>query len=469
LEKESKKREQLGQSSMAVHRSLRTLTKRVASKRVTVGIFGAGNVGLPLACAFADAGFNTIAGDNDRRKIQAIRSGTPYLRDKYVLRVLSRLVASKTLRAESDIAQLASLVDFAIITVPTPLGETGEPDLSCVIQVTGTIGHELRPGKFVIVESSVYPGTTNEVLTPILERTGLKVGKDFGLAYSPERIDYGNEKYSVLDIPKVVGGVTPLCTQIAGKLYSKVLRARVVPVSSVRVAESTKLLENTYRYVNIALANELALLHERLGIDYFEVVAAASTKPFGFQPFYPGPGVGGHCIPKDAQYLAYKAHQIGGSVRLVELSALINNGMIEQIMNRLKTSLTSRGKTLRGSKAVILGLAFKGNVSDSRNSSSITFAEQLANLGAEVSVYDPLVKSVKTEKGELVSAKNLEKSVKGAEVLVLVTPHEQFRDISLEKLATRMRSGATIVDTRGYWCPEECESAGFTYLGLGRP
>jgi nucleotide sugar dehydrogenase len=209
------------------------------------------------------------------------------------------------------------------------------------------------------------------------------------------------------------------------------------------------------------------LLHERLGIDYFEVLAAASTKPFGFQPFYPGPGVGGHCIPKDAQYLAYKAHQIGSSVRLVELATIINNGMIEQIMNRLQTSLARRGKNIRGAK--VLGLAFKGNVSDSRNSSSIALAERLSNLGARVLVYDPLVKSVNTSKGRLASVKDLDKSVKGAEVLVLVTPHEQFREIDLEKLATRMRPGATILDTRGYWSSEECESAGFTYLGLGRP
>jgi nucleotide sugar dehydrogenase len=454
---------------MIVHRSLSALSNRIASKEITVGVFGAGHVGLPLACAFADAGFKTIAGDTDPKKIQAIRQGSSYLEDAYVLRCLPRLVAAGALEAEPDAAGLASLADFAIITVPTPLNEKREPDLTYVVRVAETISKEIRPGKFVILEATVYPGTTDEIVKPVLESTGLYAGKDFGLAYSPERIDHGNAKYGIREIPKVVGGVTPFCTQIASELYAAVLRARVVPVSNSRVAEATKMLENTYRYVNIALANELAVLHEKLGIDFFEVIAAASTKPFGFQPFYPGPGVGGHCIPKDPLYLAYKARQIGGSIRLIDLSSQINDGMIEHIIGRMKATLMSRGKSLRGSKAVILGLAFKANVSDSRTSPSIALAEQLMDLGAEIAAYDPLVESVPTKKGTLFSTKDLGKSVEGAQVLILVSPHSLFRDIDLKKLAARMRSDPIIVDTRGYWSPVECESAGLIYLGLGRP
>jgi len=448
---------------------LEALRRKVATKTARIGIFGAGYVGLPLACAFAEAGFKTVAGDSDAEKVLAIRKGSSYVEDEYVLRCIRDLVRSKMLEAENDMARLASIVDFAIITVPTPLNDRKEPDLSCVIKVTEDIAREIRPGRFVILESTVYPGATDEVLKPILERSGLHAGVDFGLAHSPERIDYNNKRYSILKIPKVVGGVTPLCTKIASELYAKVLQAPVVPVSSARVAEASKMLENVYRYVNIALVNELAILHEKMGLDIFEVIAAASTKPFGFQPFYPGPGVGGHCIPKDPYYLAYKARQVGESLRLVESSTEINDGMVNHIIVRLETKLASLGRSTRGSKAVLLGLAFKADASDSRKSPSITFAERLTDLGMEVTAYDPLVRSVPTNKGTLSSAEDLEKSAKNSEILILVTPHTVFKAIDLKKLAANMRPGAVVVDTRGFWSPAECESAGFSYLGLGRP
>ena len=454
---------------MTDNNSLGTMKDMITSKRARIGIFGAGYVGLPLACAFAQAGFKTMAGDSDLDKIRAIRSGSSYVEDEYVSSSLPSLVSSGALEADSDITRIASLVDFAIITVPTPLNDRKDPDLSYVIRVAETIAKEIRRGKFVILESSVYPGATEEVLKPILEKGGLKAGRDFGLAHSPERIDYNNRKFRILDIPKVVGGVTPLCTQIACELYRNVIRAPVVPVSNTRTAEATKMLENTYRFVNIALVNELSTFFEQFGLDSFEVISAAATKPFGFQAFYPGPGVGGHCIPKDPQYLAYKARQVGVSLRLVELSTEINDGMVDHIMARLEENLARQRRPTSGSKAVVLGLAFKADVSDSRRSPSIVLIERLADRGTHVEAYDPLVRSVRTKRGEFHSAENLEKCVEGSDILVLATPHAVFRDIDLKKLSARMRPHPIMVDTRGFWSRAECESAGFDYLGLGRP
>jgi UDP-N-acetyl-D-glucosamine dehydrogenase len=449
--------------------SLEDLSTRIASKAARIGIFGAGYVGLPLACAFAEAGFDTVACDSDLGKVLSIRSGISYLKDKYTSDMLPSLINSGRLSADNDISHVAALVDFDIITVPTPLNHRNQPDLSYLVKVCEEIAETLESGRFVILESSVYPGTTDEVVRPILERKGLVAGKDFGLAHSPERIDYGENYRNMKSIPKVVGGVTPLLTRIAAKLYTEGLKAHVVPVSDARTAEATKMLENTYRYVNIALVNELAILHERLGIDFFEVVAAASTKPFGFQAFYPGPGVGGHCIPKDPHYLSYKARQVGQRLRLIELSAEINDMMIDHILERLATRLRARGEDLRRSKVAILGLAFKQDVDDTRNSPSIRMSERLRKLGVQLSAYDPFVREVKTEKWRLMSAETLESAVEGAQVLVLLTPHTAFRQIDLKKLARFVRPGATIVDTRGFWSPSECISAGFDYVGLGRP
>jgi UDP-N-acetyl-D-glucosamine dehydrogenase len=450
--------------------SLRNLVPLLDSKRASVGVFGAGYVGLPLACVFAEGGFMTIAGDTDEEKLLAIRRGHSYVEDDYTRDILPRLVTSGKLSAEHDLCHLASIVDFAVIAVPTPLNDAKEPDLTYVVKVAEVIAGQMRPGKFIILESSVYPGATDDVVRPILERSGLKAGDDFGLACSPERIDFGSHVgYNIKCIPKVVGGITPLCTRIATQLYASVLQAKIVPVSNMRVAEATKMLENTYRYVNIALVNELAILHEKLGIDFFEVIAAASTKPFGFQAFYPGPGVGGHCIPKDPRYLLYRAHQVGESLNVVEASNGVNDRMIRHILERLENRLKASGKDIRGSKAVILGLAFKADVSDTRNSPSIVVAERLLELGATVSAYDPFANSVSTKNGPLRSASTLELAASNASIIVLMTPHTVFKEITLQRLNAQVHSPATIVDTRGYWSPQECRSAGFDYIGLGRP
>jgi UDP-N-acetyl-D-glucosamine dehydrogenase len=450
-------------------KNIEDLPDLIESREVGIGIFGAGYVGLPLACAFADAGFETIACDSDLRKVNAIRNGEVYVEDHYAKDALPRLAKSKALRAESEVRHVASLVDFAIIAVPTPLANSREPDLSYVTAVTADIAKENQSGRFIILESSVYPGATEEVVKPILEQNGLRAGVDFGLAYSPERIDYGNSTYDFRIIPKVVGGITPLCTKVASELYSCVIKAQVVPVSSTRAAEATKMLENTYRFVNIALINELAILYERLGIDVYEVVSAASTKPFGFQPFYPGPGVGGHCIPKDPHYLSYKARQLGLSLKLVEVSQEIDQRMIDHIVTRLENHLAKSGRTLGEAKVVILGLAFKANVSDVRNSPSIKLANRLENYGTRISTYDPLVKQISIGTRVLVSSKNIEDAVKGASILFLMTPHTAFKSVNLTKLHALTDANAVIMDARGFWTDGECTSAGFDYLCLGRP
>jgi UDP-N-acetyl-D-glucosamine dehydrogenase len=454
---------------MIPHKNLRNLATKISARTAQVGIFGAGYVGLPLACAFAQAGFRTIATDNDPKKVRAISEGSSYVEDDFVSRTLPELVQSRILEATNDSSETASLVDFAIITVPTPLNERDEPDLSHVLEVTKTIADQIVPGKFVILESSVYPGTTDGVLKPILEGGGLRAGRDFGLVHSPERIDYANKGGGILDIPKVVGGVTPLCTQIACDLYSKVLRAQAVPVSDATTAEATKMVENTYRFVNIALVNELAILHEKLGLDFFEVVKAASTKPFGFQAFYPGPGVGGHCIPKDPRYLLFRARQANVQLRMVRLSIEINDGMVDYIIQRLDDCLKSQSRLLNGSKVVILGLAFKADVSDSRQSPSIRLAEKMVSRGAKVLAYDPYVRCLTTRVGELRSGESLKDCVSKADILVLTTPHSVFKNIDLRGLAPLMNRDPVIFDARGFWSERACKSAGFRYLGLGRP
>jgi len=426
-------------------------------------------VGLPLSCASAMAGFKTIAADSDHAKVVAIREGKTYVEDEYVRRNLPKLSSSKRLQAEYDISHVASTCEIGIITVPTPLTANQQPDLSYVLTVVETLAKELRPGKLIVLESSVYPGTTEKVLKPTLESTGLQAGRDFALAHSPERIDYHNKKFGILNTPKVVGGITPACTHAAVALYKKILRAPIIPVSSASAAEASKMLENTYRYVNIALANELSGLFEKLGLDAFEVIAAAATKPFGFQPFYPGPGVGGHCIPKDPHYLAFSARQVGVTLRLVELSAQINDGMVTHILNRLERMLADQGRALKDTKATILGLAFKADVSDWRRSASITLAERLEDSGAQVSAYDPLISTVDTERGKLISARTLNESLRDSDILILATPHSAFRKIKLSDVAKQMRMRGIIVDTRGFWTRPECEKAGLNYLGIGRP
>jgi UDP-N-acetyl-D-glucosamine dehydrogenase len=362
-----------------------SLASRIADKSALIGIIGLGYVGLPLSRAFAAKGFAVLGFDVDPAKVAQLRRG-----ESYIGHIPS--AAIQTMRAQrfdvtSDFQRLAE-PDAIIVCVPTPLTEAREPDLTYIINSMKAVAAVLRPGQLVVLESTTYPGTTRDVVRPILEESGLKIGTDFFLAFSPEREDPGNPGHSGPTIPKVVGGVDPWSQELAAALYGQVV-VSVVRVSSPEVAEACKILENTYRAVNIALVNELKVLYDRMGIDVWEVIDAAKTKPFGFQAFYPGPGLGGHCIPIDPFYLAWVARKHGLTTRFIELAGEINTSMPEFVVSRIADALNERGKPVKGSRIVLLGMAYKKDVDDSRESPGLELMELLLKKGAAVSYNDP--------------------------------------------------------------------------------
>jgi UDP-N-acetyl-D-glucosamine dehydrogenase len=354
-----------------------------------IAIVGLGYVGLPLSFQFARSGVTVLGLDIDTAKVDALNQGRSYI--KHIpSESVAEIVKSGSFSATSDFSRIRE-VSAIIICVPTPLNKNREPDISYIIETGKSIGHYLEKGTLVVLESTTYPGTTDEDLREVLEiGSGLEAGRDFHLAFSPEREDPGNPDSKVAIIPKVVGGYTPVCLQKAVELYSKAVKT-VVPVSSCRVAEATKLLENTFRGVNIALVNELKMVYSAMGIDVWEVINAAKTKPFGFMPFYPGPGLGGHCIPIDPFYLTWKAREYGQNTRFIELAGEINTGMPGYVVNRLIDALNDRQKAVKGSSILVLGLAYKPNVDDERESPSYFLMEMLSARGAKVAYYDPYV------------------------------------------------------------------------------
>src|SRR6058998_608850 len=337
------------------------LSKKIESRRAHLGVIGLGYVGLPLAVEFGRAGFQVTGIDIDKRRVQRLERGESYIQDVPTSEVRA-LVRAGNLKATSDFSVLRR-VDAVNVCVPTPLSKQRDPDVSYIVAAAKQVATYLHPGMLVILESTTYPGTTDELILPLLTETGMKVGEDFFLAFSPERVDPGNPRFNTRNIPKVVGGVTPACTDIAVRLYRQRLE-RVVPVSSPQVAEMVKLLENTFRSVNIGLVNELALMCSRMKIDVWEVIDAAATKPFGFMPFYPGPGLGGHCIPIDPFYLSWKARSAGFNTRFIELAGEINWQMPHHVVDRTMEALNQQGKALKGAKVLILGLAYKKNIDD---------------------------------------------------------------------------------------------------------
>lgn len=392
----------------------------IESREAKIGIVGTGYVGLPIAVAFAEAGFDVVGIDLREEKVETINAGHSHLRDIPEER-LKPLVEAGTLKASTSFEPLSE-ADAVIICVPTPLA-SGQPDLSRVIFAGEEIGKVLKPGSLFVLESTTYPGTTEELLMPLLEAGGLKAGEDFMLAYSPERIDPGNPKYSFEDIPKVVGGIDADSTEAARSLYGQVV-PDVVVVSGTREAELAKLIENTYRHVNIALINELAIYSHELGIDIWEAVEAAATKPFGFQPFYPSPGWGGHCIPLDPSYLSWKVRQSRShEVRFVELAQSINSEMPRHVIERLSSLLNDSGKPIRGSKVLGIGAAYKGGTEDTRESSGLKILERLWVRGAEVGYHDPLVPEVEIEgAGSLRSTPLTAEALRGRDVVVIFVP-----------------------------------------------
>ena len=414
--------------------------------RARVGVLGLGYAGLPLTCCFAEAGFETIGFDVDQTKIQKLAAGQSYIGHIPSARIAA-LVQSGRLRPSSEFWRLRHC-DAAIICVPTPLGEGRTPDLTYVVNTAETVAEYLHRGQLVVLESTTYPGTTDEVLLPLFERTGLKVGEDYFLAFSPEREDPANANYSTQTIPKMVGGVTMQCGAVAVAAYAALVE-RVVPVSSARVAEAAKLLENIYRCVNIAMINELKLLFERMDIDVWEVIGASATKPFGFTPFYPGPGLGGHCIPVDPFYLTWKARQYDFSTRFIELAGEINSSMPQHVVERLSRGLNLQGKALNGARILLIGAAYKRNVEDVRESPAIRIIQLLEQGLAEVSYHDPHVPRLETRHlGRTLFSVPLSPQVlESGDAVVVVTDHSNI------DYAMILRHSKLVVDTRNATAP----------------
>ncbi len=395
------------------------LKKRIRDKTARVGVLGLGYVGLPLAVEFARAGFDVTGIDVQQSKVDRFNSGHSYIKDVKD-GVFEPLVRSGKLRATTDFSAIRDL-DTIDICVPTPLRKTKDPDMSYVISATDAIAEYIHPGLLVMLESTTYPGTTDELLLPKLAGKGLEVGKDFFLCFSPERVDPGNPKYQTSNIPKVVGGITPACTEIGALFYGQALE-KVVPVSSTRVAEMVKLLENTFRMINIGLVNELALMCSRMNIDVWEVIDAAATKPFGFMPFYPGPGLGGHCIPIDPFYLSWKSKEAGIEARFIELAGYINGRMPEFVVEKIQNALNDAAKPVRGSHIHVLGVAYKKNIDDVRESPALDIMLLLERLGAVVTFSDPYVRRIQTSAGYL-EAQDMYSSIAAADCVVIVTDH----------------------------------------------
>jgi UDP-N-acetyl-D-glucosamine dehydrogenase len=415
------------------------LIHKLQDRTARLGVVGLGYVGLPLACEFARAGFETTGFDVRPDVVEGVGRGRSHVGD-VPSEVLQPLVEAGKLRTTGDFSRLSD-VDSVNICVPTPLRKTRDPDVSYIVSAVEKIARQLHPGMLVILESTTYPGTTEELILPMLEETGLKVGEEFYLAFSPERVDPGSRDYTTRNIPKVVGGITPACTETATKLYEATLET-VIPVSSSRVAEMVKLLENTFRSVNIGLVNEMALMCDSMGIDVWEVIDAASTKPFGFMPFYPGPGLGGHCIPVDPFYLSWKARQVGFEARFIELAGMINSYMPQHVVGKVIRALNETGKAVKGAKILILGVAYKPGSNDVRESPALDIIERLTVLGGEVSYHDPHVADLRVEGHDLRSVSVLDPALADADLVVIVTDHPELDyDAVVEK-------SALVVDTR---------------------
>jgi UDP-N-acetyl-D-glucosamine dehydrogenase len=395
------------------------LTEKIRNKTARVGIIGLGYVGLPLAVEFAKAGFSVTGIDLIDSKVQRINAGDSYIQDVAQADIASLVEAGK-LRATTDFSVVAEL-DTINICVPTPLRKTKDPDMSFIVSACQEIAKFVHPGMLAILESTTYPGTTDELVLPMLSATGLQVGKDFFLCFSPERVDPGNPKFQTRNIPKVVGGVTAACTQLGANFYSQALE-NVVPVSSTQVAEMVKLLENTFRMINIGLVNELAMMCERMSINIWEVIDAAATKPFGFMPFYPGPGLGGHCIPIDPFYLSWKSKQAGIEARFIELAGYVNGQMPHFVVDKLQNALNDHSKAVRGSHVHILGVSYKRDIDDVRESPALDIIHLLQRRGAKVTFSDPYVPVIRLEDGILTSTDALEAAGQ-ADVTVIVTDH----------------------------------------------
>jgi len=419
------------------------LKQRLEARQARAGIVGLGYVGLPLAVEFARGGLTTVGLDVDARKVSAIQAGESYIPD-VPTGTVAKLVSAGSLSATTDFSEIATL-DTVNICVPTPLRKTKDPDMSYIVSAVESIARNLRPGMLVVLESTTYPGTTQDLVQPMLEQSGMRAGVDFFLAFSPERVDPGNRTYNTRNVPKVIGGVTPTCSDLARLLYSCAVDT-IVPVSSPRVAEMVKLLENTFRAVNIGLVNEIALMCEKLGVDVWEVIAAAKTKPFGFMPFYPGPGLGGHCIPIDPYYLSWSAKQPGFEARFIELAGNVNGTMPHLVVSKIAEALNSHRKSLNGSHVRVAGIAYKRDIDDIRESPSLDVMGLLHTAGAHISYSDPHVPTLSARAWpgarELQSEPLTKAGLRNVDCVVVLTDHSAIDYDSLPSDAP------LVIDTR---------------------
>ncbi len=416
------------------------LLRQLHDRTARVAILGLGYVGLPLATVFAEAGFNVIGIDPDQRKVDAIQRGESHIQDVPTEQV-ARLVADGKLRATNDFSVLRE-VEAVSICVPTPLRKTGDPDLSYILDASTELAKYVHPGMVIVLESTTYPGTTREILLPKLgEELDLMVGEEFFLAFSPERVDPGRTDWTTINTPKVVGGITAACGEVASTWYKQALQT-VVPVSSAEVAEMAKLLENTFRMINIGMVNEMAIMCDRLGVDVWEVIDAAATKPFGFMKFTPGPGLGGHCIPIDPLYLSWKLRALNYTARFIELASEINTGMPRYVVGLVQDALNEVGKPLKGSEILVLGVAYKPDIDDLRESPALDVIGLLEQKGAVVSYHDPFIPRLQHEGWEKVSVPDLHMAARAADCVVIVTNHSAYEYQAI------MDGASLIVDTR---------------------
>lgn len=416
------------------------LIKKIEDLSANIAILGLGYVGLPLAVVFADAGYDVVALDVDKSKVDLLNNGISYIQDVDTNQ-LSRLVSTGKLRGSTNFSELKN-VDAVSICVPTPLRKTGDPDLSFILSVSAELSHHMHQGMIVVLESTTYPGTTREILLPKLgEDNGLTVGEDFFLAFSPERVDPGRVDWTTLNTPKVVGGITQSCTEVASKWYSKALQT-VVAVTSSEVAEMAKLLENTFRMINIGLVNEMAIMCDRMDIDVWEVIEAAATKPFGFMKFTPGPGLGGHCIPIDPLYLSWKLRALNYTARFIELASEINLGMPRHVVNLVQDALNEIDKPVKRSNILILGVAYKPDIDDLRESPALDVIGLLQQKGADVSYHDPYIPQFKEDMIQMESVNDLDQAIKDADCVVIITNHNQYDYTAI------LENANCIVDTR---------------------
>jgi len=405
-----------------------TIIKKLHDKTARIGILGMGYVGMPLAVVFAEAGFNVLGIDPDHRKVDAFNKGVSYIQDVPTETVV-RLKASGHLKMTADFAALADM-DAVSICVPTPLRKTGDPDMSYIVSATEQLVKYIHKGMVIVLESTTYPGTTRELLVPMLtEDSGLQVGEDIFICFSPERVDPGREDWTTFNTPKVIGGITKDCVDVAEAWYQGALKT-IVSVSSAEAAEMTKLLENTFRMINIGLVNELAIMCERLGVDVWEVIDAAATKPFGFMKFTPGPGLGGHCIPIDPLYLSWKMKEMNYNAKFIELASEINTNMPRYVVSRVLEALNDRSKTLKGSKVLVLGVAYKPDIDDVRESPAFDVIALMRKKGADVHYHDPYIPHIHHEhegwRMESISDANLLSVAREADAVIIVTDHHSY-------------------------------------------